>query len=273
MNIRGYALLNDADPQLRRVVLEVRFSRSGAFYSRFGKILDVLAETRPDWFFNPDTRNGLAGNFVCISSGLDASIGETRITVKLSPKPDLAPYDKDEIRSFAAECDFLADVYTSNVQPEERTRIGFRQFYEADFESEDLANKWVLSLGVVPANPIVAEAFGGEVADLNFNMVIDNETHRTRLAVESGKKEALLDRGDAVATIRSHMLSERQDRTLAEAERKSAWVRRRRSATATIDIDSYVESPTDDILTGEFIKTHFRTAFKSFFDAVQKARK
>ncbi len=273
MNPRGYSLLNDADPQLRRVVLEVRFSRSGAFYSRFGKILDVLAETRPDWFFNPDTKNGLAGNFVCVSSGMDASIGETRITVNLSPKPDLAPYDKDEIHEFAAECDFLADIYMNNVQPAERTRIGFRQFYESDFDSEDLANQWVLSLGVVPFSPGVAEAFGGNVTDLNFQMVIDSGTYRTRLAVESGNKEALLDRGDTVATVRSHMLSKKQKETLLEAERKSAWVRRRRSASATIDIDSYIESPTDDVLTGEFIKTHFRTAFTSFSDAVQKANK
>lgn len=273
MNLRGYTLLNDADPQLRRVVLEVRFSRSGAFYSRFGKILDVLAETRPEWFFNPDTKNGLAGNFVCVSSGLDASIGETRIIVNLSPKPDLAPYDKEEVHSFAAECDFLADVYVNNVQPTERTRIGFRQFYEADFDGEDLANQWVLSLGVMPTNPVVAEAFGGKVTDLNFNMVIDSETHRTRLAVESGNKEALLDRGNTVATVRSHMLSKKQKETLLEAERQSAWIRRRRSAIATIDIDSYIESPTDDVLTGEFIKTHFRTAFTSFSDVVQKAMK
>ena len=172
MNLRGYTLLNDADPQLRRVVLEVRFSRSGAFYSRYGKILDVLAEIRPDWFFNPDTKNGLSGNFVCVSSGLDASIGETRITVNLSPKPDLAPYEKDEIHEFAAECDFLADIYVNNVRPAERTRIGFRQFYEADFDSEDLANQWVVSLGVVHANPGVTAAFGGKVTNLNFNMVI-----------------------------------------------------------------------------------------------------
>ncbi len=193
--------------------------------------------------------------------------------MNLSPKPDLAAYDRDEIHSFAAECDFLADVYSNNVQPAERTRIGFRQFYEADFDSEKLANDWVLSLGVVPANPVVAEAFGGSVTDLNFNMVIDQETHRTRLAVESGNKDALLDRGDTVATVRSHMLSKKQKETLLEAERKSAWVRRRRSASATIDIDSYVEAPTDDVLTGEFIKTHLRTAFTNFSDAVQKAQK
>lgn len=273
MNLRGYTLLNGADPQLRRVVLELRYSRSGAFYSRFGKILDVLAETRPDWFFNPDTKSGLAGNFVCVSSGLDASIGETRITVNLAPKPDLAPYSMDEIHEFAAECDFLADVYTSNVQPAERARIGFRQFYEADFDSEDLADEWVLSLGVVPAAPVLADEFGGKVTNLSFVVVIDNETYRTRLAVETGRKEALLDRGDAVATVRSHMLSKKQRDTLHEAERKSAWVRRRRSASATIDIDSYTEWPTDDVLTGEFIKTHFRTAFTNFSSAVQKANK
>lgn len=270
--MRAYSLINNADLQLRRVLLEIRFSRSGAFYSRFGKIIDVLADARPDWFFNPDTKNGLTGNFVCVASGLDASVGETRITVNLAPKPDLAAYDTEEISDFANECMFLADVYTNNVQPAERTRIGFRQFYEADFDSEDDANRWVLGLGILPPVPSLSEAFTGQPTDLNFNLVIEGQHHFTRLALSTSNKEALIDRGDAVATVRSHMLSKKQKEALLEAERRSAWMRRKRSATATLDIDSYIEAPSEDVLTNEFIKSQFRDEFKKFATAVNEVK-
>ena len=67
-----------------------------------------------------------------------------------------------------------------------------------------------------------------------------------------------------------NFLSTEQDKALIKAERRNAWVKRRRTASATVDIDSFVESPTNDILIGEFIKTHFRAAFAKFADSAKK---
>ena len=267
MTVRGFTLIAGKELQLRRVVLEARFSRSGAFYSRFGKMLDVLAETRPNWFFNSDMKSGLGGNFVCVASGLDASIGDNRIVASLASKPDLSPYDESEIHEFASECDFLVDLYVSNSRPAERTRIGFRQFYESDFDSTEQANQWVHSLGLFKIASALPKAFSSKVTELNFHLVLEHDSHCTRLAVETAKREVILDRNESAATIRSHTLSEKQRETLLAAEKKSAWVRRRRSTFATVDIDSFIESPSDEILTGEFIKTHFRSAITNFMDA------
>ena len=272
MPARAYRLINGADPQLRKAVVEIRFSRSGNFYSRFGSILDVFSETRPDWFFNPDTKNGLSGSFVCVSSGLDATISETRVTASLSQKPDLAPYTSEDIIHFASECDYLADVYCSNVKPGERTRIGFRQFYEADFESEEIANQWVLSLNLVKPHHSIASRFDCKVSEISFAMALKAENYGIRLAIESGQKNALIDRGDNVAIVRPHMLSEKQREVLLQAEKRSAWIRRSRSSSATIDLDSYVEQPTDDVLVGEFIKKANRESYTKLVDVIEVAK-
>ncbi|WP_345682435.1 hypothetical protein [Novipirellula caenicola] len=272
MSARAYRLINGADPQLRRAAVEIRFSRSGNFYSRFGAMLDVLSESRPDWFFNPDTKNGLAGSFVCVSSGLDASIGDTRITASLSQKPDLAPYSAEDISQFASECDYLADVYCSNVKPSERTRIGFRQFYEADFETEELANQWVMSLNIVAPNDSIATTLESEITNLSFAMTLRAKQYGIRLAIESGQKNALIDRGDNVATVRPHMLSEKQKEVLLQAEKRSAWIKRSRSSSVTIDLDSYVEQPDDDVLVGEFIKKANRETYNKLVEVVEAGK-
>lgn len=272
MPLRSYRLINGHDPQLRRAVVEIRFSRSGNFYSRFGAMLDVCSETRPEWFFNPDSKSGLTGSFVCVSSGLDAVITDARVTASLSQKPDLSPYSNEEINEFASECDYLADVYCSNVKPLERTRIGFRQFFEADFDTEESANKWVMSLNIVKPHHSIASVFACDVADISFAMALKSENGGIRLAIESGQKTALIDRGDSMATVRPHLLSEKQREVLHQAEKRSAWIKRSRSSSATIDVDSYIEQPAEDVLLGEFIKKANRESLGKVVEIVEGAK-
>jgi hypothetical protein len=252
--MRSYQLVKGADPQLRNVVLEVRYSRSGSFYSRFGAILDVLSETRPDWFFSTDGKSGIGGNFVCISSGLDITVQDNRVTAALSKKPDLAPYGKDEIAKFADECVYFLDVYTSNCKPLERSRIGFRQIFEADFSEKSAANEWILSLGLIKPHSGIEQSFGMQIDDISFSMVLRGTVNDLRIAVESGEKSATFHRGENTATVHAHMLSENQKAALLNAERKSAFLKRSRSYSATIDFDSFCEAPSGDVAEGEFIK-------------------
>ncbi|MFO0979692.1 MAG: hypothetical protein U0996_25055 [Planctomycetaceae bacterium] len=269
MAVHSFKLLSGVELRLRQVAVEIRYSRSGLFYERFGKILTVISESHPDWFFSPDPKNGLGGSFSCISSGLDASICDNRLILSLATKPDLTSYSSDEILEFADDCDFLADLYTSNVKPTERTRIGFRQFYEAGFDTEQEANNWVQSLKLVEPSSLLETAFSAKLKELNVSFILETEQFSTRIAIETGRKEAILDRNDSPATIRSHVLSKQQDSVLLAAEKKSAWVRRRRAAFAVIDIDTFSDLPAEDVLTGEFIKNHHRTNIACFRNSIR----
>lgn len=272
MTARGYALINGVGPQLRRMTVEIRLSRSGVFFSRFGKILDVLGELRPDWFYTGDMKNGLVGSFISISSGLDISFTDNRIALALAQKPDLAAYDEEAVIAFATDCDFLYDVYENNVQPKERIRIGFRQFYEAEFGTEAEANQWVLSLGLANPSESLMSSFDGKAEALTYSILLDCETYKVRINVEAGKKDALIDRGDKFATVHAHLLSSKQDKALIEAEKKSAWMKRKRSAGASVDFDSFIEAPTNDILIGEFIRSRFQATYDSFVSSTKKVK-
>ena len=66
------------------------------------------------------------------------------------------------------------------------------------------------------------------------------------------------------------MLSNSQKAALLEAEKRSAFLKRKRSGVATIDFDAFVESPPEEILVGEFVKTSHREMLSRFIETVEE---
>jgi hypothetical protein len=257
-------------PILYKLAYELRYRQGFAYLDKCGRIINKIQRNFPEWVTHGDPspqsaalvsmRNGAVLNFssVSVSLGLEMPVGGDPLTV-------------EDVHSFIESADSITALVIDQlgIVLEQLVRIGFRPWFLFASNDQEDAEAWLLRLGVFSVSDALSGSFGGTIESAQVGIVIAGEDRHFRVGLTGMERQAQLDLGQSVLSVRPRSLEENQREFLQQQMKVRRRMRQNPQFVAGVDIDCYQENPKV-LDVRDFLRTSWDQAYERFRSAVGK---
>lgn len=257
-------------PLLFRLNYELRYREGYVYLDKCGRILNKIQRDYPEWIVQGEA-GPQAAPLVNMKNASVFTFSSTNLTLGMEMPVGGSALTKSDVDSFLQSANYLTALVVDQlgIGDEQITRIGFRPWFIFGAESQEEAENWLRNLGVYTLPESLAAAFGGAIESAAVAVVIEGEDRHFRVSLTGGERQAQLDLGQSVLTIRPRTLSKGQNEALKDQLATRRRMRQNPEFVALVDIDCYQENP-EILEVQDFLHTSWEQAYDRFRTAVGK---
>ena len=173
---------------LNRVVFEIRYKKGHRYWDRCGETTLKIEEENPEWRW-ARIGNG-ATHLTNAERDMQATFSWGSVSVRQS--------HVENLNQFKLACDRLSKIILSNLEIREISRIGNRYWYVLAHESIEKAENFIAKGKILEPNIPKLSAFGTEILNRDFTIVLEHDglIHRIAVGSASRPKDENLDRNE-----------------------------------------------------------------------------
>lgn len=264
-----YTVVQGKEPQLRRMVYEVRYRDGQLYLDRTGRLLKELLKDSPEWVLTSDpTPQGT--NLLNIRSGVRIALSLAAASLSLDRTGSDELIEPAEVTEFVDQTESVLERILDEYEVKTLERVGYRENYHFPFASKDESETWLRELGLCSINSDLYRTFGGEPDALGFSIIMKGEDCRYRIALNGVERSAEVPVGDTVLRVRESTTHSNQKKILLEAMKKQRQRQINSAYAVVLDIDAFLVEP-EAIDSREFIEKNNRENLSRFRDAIPKS--
>lgn len=263
-----YTLVQGKEPQLRRMVYEVRYRDGQLYLDRTGRFLKELLREFPEWVLTPEpTTQGTS--LIDLRTGIRLALSLTSASVSLDRGASDELIETAEVAKFIDQAESLLNRILDELEVKVFERVGYREFYYFPFANKDESEEWLRGLGLFVVEPELYRAFGAAPDTLGFMVMMKGEECRYRLALSGVERSAEVPVGDTVLSIRETTASSNQKKALFDVLKKNRQRQINSAFSVVLDLDAFLLEP-EAFDTRQFIDENHRDNLRRFRDAIPK---
>src|SRR6266404_5664512 len=199
MAAHGVRMLRGKEPQLRKLIYELRYEQGYLYLDRCGRILDRIGREKPEWMPAGEISPQQAPLFN-IQNRIRFTFGAKKIDLLLDQMFPGSPLIDESARAeFARAAEDMSRLVVQELQLESFARIGVRSFFQFSMENETESQQWLAGLGLFAVSPKFLGAFHSKSAAADLTAVLVGEECRYRVEVSSIETVTQLDMGGGQA--------------------------------------------------------------------------
>lgn len=233
--------INGRSGVLTKVVLEVKYRDGYVFLDRCGRIINQILREYPEWL--PKGVDPQNAGLVSMHNGCTLGFSSLQYTFLLEKSLGDEPLSSNSIDTFTEQIETITPILHDQLTLRAFTRIGCRAWYMFGADSKEDAEKWLVTLPCWQINPKLAGAFGGQVSSVLTSIGISAPEVSYRISISAVERQAQIDLGQEILSVRASALSKNQHQHLIEQQK----TRRRLSASpqfaVMIDLDAFHDEP------------------------------
>jgi hypothetical protein len=199
-----------------KLVFEVRYDHGLIYLDRCGTTANRIMDTFPEWVLsNEGTVNPQNAPLVSVSSGSEFNFGPLKYDFSLEqPINAEVGLTKDDIDVFVSQVDSVGRIVHEELDLKAFLREGFRVWYVFGANSEEHANQLLLGIKAFQTDPILTEAFSGELESQGHVAVIAAKDRKFRIAVNVVERLEKLNLGTQAVQVLPRKLPRKQREAL-----------------------------------------------------------
>jgi hypothetical protein len=270
MPAHGVKLLNGKEPQLRKLVYELRYERGFVYLDRCGRILDRITRDKPEWVPSGDVNPQVAPLFN-ITNRSRFTFGPKKLDLSLDQSfPGSALIDETGREEFVRTADEVSRFIVQELQLTSFSRIGIRSYFHFSTEDEEESQRWLAGLELFTVSQKLLDAFRGELAASGLAIVLVGDDCRYRIELSGIETVTQLDMGAGQALGIREKGIEPSERAAFNKNRLK--MKRERDLNTgfvvQIDVDAYQEFPKNPDF-GQFATQHTENVLQSIRSAAK----
>lgn len=240
MNLRGIKAL------CHKVVFEVRYDHGLTYLDRCGTTANRIIAAFPEWVLADEGANPQNAPLVSLSSGAQFNFGPLKYDFSLEqPTNSETGLTKGDLDVFASQGDLVGRIVQEELELKIFSREGFRVWYVFGATSEKHANQLLSGIQAFHIDPIVTEAFSGELESQGYVAVIAGKDRKFRISANVVERLEQLNVGTQSLKTLPRRLPTKQREALLEQLREKRRVVANPQFALMIDVDCYLDNPID----------------------------
>lgn len=259
--IRGKEAIHD------RIAFELRYRFGYAYLDKCGRILNTLFRDYPEWVLRGEQVSPQNAPLVSLRNSCLLNFSSDRIALTLERAKE-QPLSPEEVAQFLEQVDTVSALVTEQLGITEFIRIGCRSWYIFAADNVGASEKWLSELGLYQLSKQAISAFGEHVEASDLTLILVGDDRKYRINLSGIERQALVDTGEGLLTVRARTLHEKQREFLMEQQRLKKRVRQNPQFASAIDVDAFLENsllvkPRDFVETSiEQIITRLQNALR-----------
>jgi hypothetical protein len=232
-------------PTLQKLVYELRYRQGYTYLDKCGRIINLIQRDYPEWIVQGDQVSPQNASLVSLQNASIFNFSSLNLSLALEKPLGQDPLSQTDVQRFIDQADGLTALVSDQlgIGQEQLTRIGFRTWFIFPCQDQQDAARWLGELGFYSVSPLLSQAFGGAIESAAVSVVITGEDRSYRITFTGGERQAQIDLGEAILSIRPRSLPENQKHFLIEQMKTKTRLRQTPEVVAIIDIDCYQEDP------------------------------
>lgn len=240
MNLRGIKAL------YHKVVFEVRYDHGLTYLDRCGTTANRIMAAFPEWVLTDEGPNPQNAPLVSLSSGAQFNFGPLKYDFSLEqPTNSETGLTKDHLEAFTDQVDLVGRIVQAELELKSFSREGFRVWYVFGATSEKHANQLLSGIQAFHLDPIVTEAFSGELESQGYVAVIAGKDRKFRIAANVVERLEQLNVGPQSLKTLPRRLPKGQREALLEQLKAQKRVMANPQFAVMIDVDCYLDNPIE----------------------------
>lgn len=237
-----------------KVVFEVRYDHGLTYLDRCGTTANRIMDTFPEWVLADEGAvNPQNAPLVSLSSGSQFNFGALKYDFSLEqPTNSETGLTQGEVDVFVSQVDSVGRIVQEELDLKKFLREGFRVWYVFGANSEKHANQLLSGIKAFHIDPILSEAFSGELESQGHVAVIAAKDRKFRVAANVVERLEQLNLGTQALKVLPRKLPTKQREALLEQLRAKRRVVANPQFAVMIDVDCYLDNPIE-IVPPDFI--------------------
>jgi hypothetical protein len=245
MPAHGVRTIKGKEPQLRKLLYELRYEHGYVYLDRCGRILDRISREMPEWLPAGDA-NPQGANLYNVRNRCSFSFSARRLGLSLDHSSPPSALIDDPLRSdFVRTAADMSGFIIQELELDTFARIGARSVFQFSTSSENESHDWLAGLGLYSVSLQFMRAFDTDRAAADLTAVFVGQDCRYRIEASAVESVVQLDMGAGQALgVREKSLPAEQRKAFQQSKIKSKRERDLNTGYAVqIDVDAYHEFP------------------------------
>jgi hypothetical protein len=208
----------------------------------------------PEWLVKGDAPNPQDGRLVSVRNTCSFSFNPYNYNFFLEMPTGGEALTDNDVQTFINQVDLISRIVNDYLGLDTFTRISFRAWYLFSFDSLSESKNWLSHLGYFSISDKLITAFRGEIEAATMAILLTSTDRKYRLSFNSVERQAQLNLGEEILTVRASTLSKDQDKFLRQQMQAKRRMHLNPEFAAMFDIDAFQEDPIS-IDPRDFIET------------------
>jgi len=239
VNIRGRVGV------LHKLVFEVRYRFGFTYLDRCGRAINRIMRDAPEWILAGGGISPQNAPLVSLQNTAQLNFSAHKYDLGLEQAVGAEALEEKHITRLREQVDLVARIIHEELALKEFTRVGFRMWYIFGSDSKEDSERWVRDLGFFTTSGSLTDAFEGSLAAQNHTAVVEGDERSYRISVNGVERQAQVDLGSSILSVRSSALSKGQRSHLREQLKANKRIRANPEFAVMIDVDAFLEDPVD----------------------------
>ena len=231
------------DAIIQKLVFEVRYDYGFAYLDRCGRTVNTIMREYPEWVVRSSDPSPQNAPLVSLANSCVFNFSALRYDFALERTPGDAPFDEVEVSEFIQQVESVSTIVGDVLELRDYTRAGFRVWYLFPFDSSQMAEEWLRTLGAYEVSSRFLEAFESGVQATTAAIVMEGEDRRFRVAFSGVELQTQVDLGKEVLQVRPRQLHKKQREHLKKQMEAKRRIRQNPEHAAMIDVDVSLDHP------------------------------
>lgn len=241
-SLKSQMFLQGKNGVLQKLAFAVNYDFGYIYLDKCGRTMNKILLEFPEWIAK-DSPNPQIASLTSMDNGCTFSFSAFSFNLGLEMPAGGVGLSPEDVTSFIDQCDVMSRLTIDSLSLNAFTRIGFRRWYVFSFNNASESKDWLNSLGHYSINPKLAEAFASTLDAASVVVLLSGQERRYRLSFSSVERQAQLDLGEEILSVRASKLSRDQNKFLQKQLEARRRVHANPQFAALIDLDSFQENP------------------------------
>lgn len=259
------------NPVVQKLAYQLRYRRGYTYLDKCGRIVNMIQREYPEWVLQDEQVSPQNAPLISLRTSSVFSFSSVSLSLALEKPLGEELLTTEDIGEFVDQADKLTALVVDQlgIGQDQFTRIGFRPWYMFPCQSREDSERWLLDLGCYQIHDSFSKAFQGAIDSVGVAVVITGDDRCYRIGFNGAERQAQVDLGEGILTVRPRSLHEDQDKFLRQQLAARRRVRQAPEFVAIIDIDAYQENP-QVLDVRHFLDSSWQVGYQYLQAAVKK---